>query len=36
MEDRAPPFAPEQLQNAAKLLDGMIGEKRELEGQVAL
>ncbi len=27
-------LAPEQLQNAVKLLDGVIGEGRELVGQV--
>ena len=26
-------LAPEQLQNAVKLLDGVIGEKRELVGE---
>ncbi len=28
-------LAPEQLQNAVKLLDGVIGEKRELVGQAS-
>jgi site-specific recombinase XerD len=28
-------LAPEQLQNAVKLLDGVIGDKRELVGQAA-
>jgi hypothetical protein len=35
MTQRYSHLAPEQLQNAVKLLDGVIGEKRELIGQVA-
>jgi site-specific recombinase XerD len=34
MTQRYSHLAPEQLQNAVKLLDGVIGEKRELAGQV--
>jgi hypothetical protein len=35
MTQRYSHLAPEQLQNAVKLLDGVIGEKRELIGQVS-
>jgi hypothetical protein len=35
MTQRYSHLAPEQLQNAVKLLDGAIGEKKELGGQVA-
>ena len=35
MTQRYSHLAPEQLQNAVKLLDGVIGEKQELGGQVA-
>jgi len=34
MTQRYSHLAPEQLQNTVKLLDGVIGEKRELAGQV--
>jgi integrase len=34
MTQRYSHLAPEQLQNAVKLLDGVIGEKRELSGEV--
>jgi integrase len=34
MTQRYSHLAPEQLQNAVKLLDGVIGEKWELNGQV--
>jgi hypothetical protein len=34
MTQRYSHLAPEQLQNAVKLLDGVICEKRELGGQV--
>jgi len=33
MTQRYSHLAPEQLQNAVKLLDGVIGERRELVGQ---
>jgi len=33
MTQRYSHLAPEQLQNAVKLLDGVIGERRELAGQ---
>ena len=33
MTQRYSHLAPEQLQNAVKLLDGVIGERRELGGQ---
>jgi site-specific recombinase XerD len=35
MPQRYSPPAPEQLQNTVKLLDGVIGEKRELVGEAA-
>jgi hypothetical protein len=35
MTQRYSHLAPEQLQNAVKLLDGVIGEGRELAEQVA-
>ena len=35
MTQRYSHLAPEQLQNAVKLLDGAIGERRELVGPVA-
>jgi site-specific recombinase XerD len=35
MTQRYSHLAPEQLQNAVKLLDGVIGEKRELVGQIS-
>jgi len=35
MTQRYSHLAPEQLQNAVKLLDGVIGERRELIGQVS-
>ena len=34
MTQRYSHLAPEQLQNAVNLLDGVIGERRELAGQV--
>ena len=34
MTQRYSHLAPEQLQNAVKLLDGVIGERRELVGEV--
>jgi hypothetical protein len=36
MMQRYSHLAPEQLQNAVKLLDGVFDERRELVGQVAL
>ena len=35
MTQRYSHLAPEQLQNAVKLLDGVIGKQRELIGQVS-
>ena len=35
MTQRYSHLSPEQLQNAVKLLDGVIGERRELSGQVS-
>ncbi len=35
MTQRYSHLAPEQSQNAVKLLDGVIGKQRELVGQVA-
>ena len=35
MTQQYSPLAPEQLQNAVKVLDGVIGERRELGGRAA-